>query len=62
MVFYVPNDQTGEAIEKMLLEKRISTKINYEVLKNLNSIGGASASSATDVDEKPAGSKLLKIR
>lgn len=27
---------TGEAIEKMLQEKRISSKINYEVLKSLN--------------------------
>lgn len=26
----------GEAIEKMLQEKKISSKINYEVLKNLN--------------------------
>lgn len=26
----------GEAIEKMLQEKRISTKINYEVLKSLS--------------------------
>jgi len=26
----------GEAIEKMLQEKKISTKINYEVLKSLN--------------------------
>lgn len=26
----------GEAIEKMLQEKKISSKINYEVLKSLN--------------------------
>lgn len=26
----------GEAIEKMLQEKKISSKINYEVLKNIN--------------------------
>lgn len=32
----VPANTAGEAIEKMLQEKRISTKINYEVLRNLN--------------------------
>jgi len=32
ILFFSP----GEAIEKMLQEKKISTKINYEVLKNLN--------------------------
>ncbi|KAL7301256.1 hypothetical protein TKK_0005996 [Trichogramma kaykai] len=29
-------NSAGEAMEKMLFEKKISTKINYEVLKNLN--------------------------
>ena len=29
----------GEAIEKMLAEKKISSKINYDVLKDLNSPG-----------------------
>ncbi|GJQ76666.1 putative DNA-templated transcriptional preinitiation complex assembly [Trypoxylus dichotomus] len=32
-----PSSSAGEAIEKMLQEKKISTKINYEVLKSLNS-------------------------
>ncbi|XP_011496211.1 PREDICTED: transcription factor IIIB 90 kDa subunit [Ceratosolen solmsi marchali] len=31
-----PANSAGEAIEKMLQEKRISSKINYEVLKSLN--------------------------
>ncbi|XP_071648414.1 transcription factor IIIB 90 kDa subunit [Temnothorax longispinosus] len=31
-----PANTAGEAIEKMLQEKKISSKINYEVLKNLN--------------------------
>ncbi|KAI4491312.1 hypothetical protein M0802_010245 [Mischocyttarus mexicanus] len=31
-----PAPTAGEAIEKMLQEKRISSKINYEVLKSLN--------------------------
>lgn len=30
----------GEAIEKMLEQKRISSKINYSVLKGLDSTGG----------------------
>ncbi|XP_071874921.1 brf RNA polymerase III subunit isoform X2 [Bombus fervidus] len=32
----VPANTAGEAIEKMLQEKKISSKINYEVLKSLN--------------------------
>ncbi|XP_053984946.1 transcription factor IIIB 90 kDa subunit isoform X2 [Hylaeus volcanicus] len=32
----VPANSAGEAIEKMLQEKKISSKINYEVLKSLN--------------------------
>ncbi|XP_014282486.3 transcription factor IIIB 90 kDa subunit [Halyomorpha halys] len=31
-----PANSAGEAIEKMLQEKKISTKINYDVLKSLN--------------------------
>lgn len=31
-----PSNSAGEAIEKMLQEKRISNKINYDVLKSLN--------------------------
>lgn len=40
----------GEAIEKMLHEKRISSKINYEVLKNLNPSNTTVESIVTDVD------------
>lgn len=29
----------GEAIEKMLIEKKLSNKIDYEVVKSLNIIG-----------------------
>lgn len=29
-------NSVGEAVEKMLIEKRISHKINYDVLRNLN--------------------------
>ncbi|XP_044002863.1 transcription factor IIIB 90 kDa subunit-like [Aphidius gifuensis] len=34
----IPASSAGEAIEKMLQEKKISTKINYEVLKSLNTV------------------------
>ena len=30
----------GEAIEKLLIEKKISSKINYEVLRDLNRTSG----------------------
>ncbi|OXU25977.1 hypothetical protein TSAR_004101 [Trichomalopsis sarcophagae] len=36
-----PANSAGEAIEKMLQEKRISTKINYEVLKSLSATPAA---------------------
>lgn len=29
-------NSVGEAVEKMLIEKKISHKINYDVLRNLN--------------------------
>lgn len=29
-------NSVGEAVEKMLIEKKISNKINYDVLRNLN--------------------------
>lgn len=32
-----PSNSAGEAIEKILQEKKISSKINYDVLKSLNS-------------------------
>ncbi|XP_066262675.1 transcription factor IIIB 90 kDa subunit [Euwallacea similis] len=32
----LPANSAGEAIEKIIQEKKISSKINYEVLKNLN--------------------------
>lgn len=32
-----PTSSVNEAIEKILIEKKISSKINYDVLKSLNS-------------------------
>ena len=48
-----------EAIGKMLVEKRISSKINYDVLKNLNSLGknlgstSEASTAPTAVESKP---------
>lgn len=36
-----PSNSAGEAIEKMLQEKKISSKINYDVLKSLNASSSA---------------------
>lgn len=49
----------GEAIEKMLQEKRISNKINYDVLKSLNSVDlGLPASEAPPLAGQAPGSDL----
>uniref|UniRef100_A0A8C7Q074 Transcription factor IIIB 90 kDa subunit n=1 Tax=Oncorhynchus mykiss TaxID=8022 RepID=A0A8C7Q074_ONCMY len=48
----------GEAIEKMLEQKKISSKINYDVLRDLNSKGGSGNSSPaqpTSTEEPPSG-------
>ncbi|XP_023829989.1 BRF1 general transcription factor IIIB subunit b [Salvelinus sp. IW2-2015] len=48
----------GEAIEKMLEQKKISSKINYDVLRDLNSKGGSGNSSParpTSSEEPPSG-------
>ncbi|XP_078145988.1 transcription factor IIIB 90 kDa subunit isoform X2 [Centroberyx gerrardi] len=53
----------GEAIEKMLEQKRISSKINYDVLRDLNSRGGSGSSSPTRLtSDPPAGRKRLNRR
>ncbi|XP_014218499.1 transcription factor IIIB 90 kDa subunit [Copidosoma floridanum] len=44
-----PANSANEAIEKMLKEKRISSKINYEVLKSLN----VGLNTNTQAQEKP---------
>lgn len=48
----------GEAIEKMLEKKKISSKINYDVLRDLNSratgSGGGSSSGRTSDDANNA--------
>uniref|UniRef100_A0A3Q2XPH4 Brf1 TBP-binding domain-containing protein n=1 Tax=Hippocampus comes TaxID=109280 RepID=A0A3Q2XPH4_HIPCM len=48
----VPLATAGEAIKKMLEKKKISAKINYDVLKDLN--GGQTASEAAGPPEKAA--------
>ncbi|XP_062515553.1 transcription factor IIIB 90 kDa subunit-like isoform X2 [Corticium candelabrum] len=42
-----PCKTAGEAIERMLQEKRISSKINYEVLRDLNSLARACSEVST---------------
>lgn len=51
-----PANTAGEAIEKMLMEKRLSNKINYDVLRSLK---GDEESKLDVKDEKP-NPKLLK--
>ncbi|XP_077521530.1 brf RNA polymerase III subunit isoform X2 [Amblyomma americanum] len=51
----------GEAIEKMLQEKRISNKINYDVLKNLNSVElGLSSTEQQQQSPQPSASDADK--
>lgn len=55
----IPASSAGEAIEKMLREKKISTKINYEVLKSLNT---SSKDSQGKLDEVVATSEPDRTR
>ncbi|XP_047366669.1 transcription factor IIIB 90 kDa subunit [Vespa velutina] len=52
-----PATTAGEAIEKMLQEKRISSKINYEVLKSLN-VNGPSNQQQKEQEKSPCKSKI----
>nr|XP_040131431.1 transcription factor IIIB 90 kDa subunit isoform X1 [Ictidomys tridecemlineatus]XP_040131432.1 transcription factor IIIB 90 kDa subunit isoform X1 [Ictidomys tridecemlineatus] len=52
----------GEAIEKMLEQKKISSKINYSVLRDLNSKGGRSPQSEDARPAERASSKKLSRR
>ncbi|XP_045606346.1 transcription factor IIIB 90 kDa subunit-like [Procambarus clarkii] len=52
-----PANTAGEAIEKMLLEKRLSNKINYDVLRSLN---GDEEEGKVDIKEEKPNPKLIK--
>ncbi|KAM7158100.1 transcription factor IIIB 90 kDa subunit isoform 1-T2 [Molossus nigricans] len=52
----------GEAIEKMLEQKRISSKINYSVLKGLDSAGAGSTPQQDTPPEDRAGARKLPRR
>ncbi|XP_040497237.1 transcription factor IIIB 90 kDa subunit isoform X2 [Ursus maritimus] len=52
----------GEAIEKMLEQKKISSKINYSVLRDLNSKGGGSLRGEDTQPEERASSRKLSRR
>lgn len=49
-----------EAIEKMLEQKKISSKINYDVLKDINVKAGAGPAPKADAQEEPAAAKTLR--
>lgn len=49
-----PTNSAGEAIEKILQEKKISSKINYDVLKSLN----ASITKNDNMEEVPPSPSL----
>ena len=53
-----PASTAGEAIEKMLVEKRISLKINYEVLRDLET----SQSSKPALPDKPAAEPVIQAK
>lgn len=52
----------GEAIEKMLEQKKISSKINYSVLRDLNSKGGGSPSREDSQPPERTSTKKLSRR
>ncbi|KAI8130650.1 hypothetical protein FF38_05020 [Lucilia cuprina] len=52
-----PSTTAGEAIEKMLQEKKISTKINYDILRSLNE-GGPSTSADVKIKSENAADKI----
>lgn len=52
-----PSNTAGEAIEKMLQEKKISNKINYDILKALTEPKVSGVDGATVVDETPVETK-----
>lgn len=53
-----PANTAGEAIEKMLQEKKISSKINYEVLKSLNVSLNTSTKEQQKIEESIQSSKI----
>ncbi|XP_015275401.1 PREDICTED: transcription factor IIIB 90 kDa subunit-like, partial [Gekko japonicus] len=52
----------GEAIEKMLEQKKISSKINYNVLRDLNSKGGSPPKKEDDGADDRGSTKKLSRR
>ncbi|XP_030747772.1 transcription factor IIIB 90 kDa subunit-like [Sitophilus oryzae] len=56
-----PSNSAGEAIEKIIQEKKISTKINYEVLKSLKSgavLNETSDVTSTSTEDNPDAKRL----
>ncbi|XP_066142850.1 transcription factor IIIB 90 kDa subunit [Euwallacea fornicatus] len=58
----LPANSAGEAIEKIIQEKKISSKINYEVLKNLNAAPTPDEVAEAKDDFSPITSESIKRR
>lgn len=55
-----PANSAGEAIEKILQEKKISSKINYDVLKSLNAAPPKNEPAAVENEAPPTTSEAIK--
>ena len=56
---YQPASTAGEAIERMLVEKKISSKINYDVLRDLDKGFGSDGSTIADASTTPQSDESL---
>lgn len=56
---YQPASTAGEAIERMLVEKKISSKINYDVLRDLDKGFGGDGSTIADASTTPQSDESL---
>ena len=56
---YQPASTAGEAIERMLVEKKISSKINYDVLRDLDKGFGSDGSTIADASTTPRSDESL---
>ncbi|XP_055908053.1 transcription factor IIIB 90 kDa subunit [Eupeodes corollae] len=58
-----PSSTPGEAIKKMLQEKKISTKINYDILKTLTSVSkGEEDTTATETTTAVVGGETVDLK
>ncbi|XP_054726188.1 transcription factor IIIB 90 kDa subunit [Anastrepha obliqua] len=57
-----PSTTAGEAIEKMLQEKKISNKINYDILRTLTEGCAAGGSSSTTIQAEAGASEVVDVK